>query len=238
MQTLLGVSWSAIVMSSIAVTAVAVSLWLRDVLRERDTDGVEPSPLSKRSAIYSMLALCVFIGIRLARGESVSFLFAGFTAVFIGFALSAGWYLLERRGTGLRSRGPVDTLSAVVAASFGALSALTPPPKCPAGSTRRRTARTTSLSSRRRPRRRTAQVPPPPRRGRRRPALLDGTGRDQLSTGQGWDHLAKEGSQQQRGEGDQHDPAAEPGSHQLATSSTGSLISPRMTLSRGRCWRW
>ena len=127
MQMLLVASYSAMVVSSVVVTAVAVGLWLRDVLRERDTDGVEPSPLSKRSAIYSLLAGCVFIGIRLTRGESVSFLFAGFTAVFIGFALSAGWYLLDRRATGARSRRQVDTLSAVVAASFGALSALTPP---------------------------------------------------------------------------------------------------------------
>jgi drug/metabolite transporter (DMT)-like permease len=126
MQTLLLVSWSAMVISSIAVTAVAMGLWFRDVLRERDTDGVEPSPLSKRSAIYSVLALSVFIGIRLARGESVSVLFAGFTAVFIGFALSASWYLLQRRATDTPSPRQVDKLSAIVAASFGALSALTP----------------------------------------------------------------------------------------------------------------
>jgi len=126
MQTLLMASYSTMILGSVAVTAVAVGLWLRDVLRERDTDGVEPSPLSKRSAIYSVLAGCVFIAIRLARGESLSFFFAGFTAVFIGFALSAGWYLLARKATDGPSRREVDNLSAVVAASFGALSALTP----------------------------------------------------------------------------------------------------------------
>lgn len=126
MDTLLIVSWSAMVISSVAVTAVAMGLWLRDVLREQDTDDVEPSPLSKRSAIYSLIAGCVFVGIRLARGEPLSFFFAGFTAMFIGFALSAGWYLLARRATKQPSRSEVDKFSAVVAASFGGLSAFTP----------------------------------------------------------------------------------------------------------------
>jgi hypothetical protein len=126
MEALLVVSWCAMAISSAAVTAVAIGLWLRDVLRERDTDGVEPSPVSERSALYMLLAGCVFMGTRFARGESLSFGEAAFTAVFIGFALSAGWYLLTR-GTEGPSRSKVDEFSAVVAASFGLLSALTFP---------------------------------------------------------------------------------------------------------------
>jgi len=126
MKTVLLVSYVVMAVSTCAVIAVAMGLWVRDVVRERDTDGVEPAPVSARSAIFSLLALGAFVGVRLARGESVPLLFAALTAMFIGFALSASWYLLERRKTSAPRRGQVDKLSAVVAASFGALAALTP----------------------------------------------------------------------------------------------------------------
>lgn len=125
MRVFLEAAWSVMALSSIAVTALAVGLWTRDVLRDEDTDGVEPSPVSKRSATYILLAGSVFIGIRLIRGEPLSFNAMGFTAMFIGFALSAGWYLLARTGAEWPSRSKIDKLSAVVAACFGALSALT-----------------------------------------------------------------------------------------------------------------
>ena len=125
MQVLLAVAWSAIALGSMAVTAVAVGLWARDLLREQDTDGFEPSPVSARSVPYTLLAGGVFIGIRLIRGEPLSFSEMGFTAVFIGFACSAGWYLLARGGTEAPSRSKVNRFSVVVAASYGALSALT-----------------------------------------------------------------------------------------------------------------
>jgi hypothetical protein len=97
----------------------------RDVLRHQDTDDVEPNPVTKRAGIYIPLAGCVFVGIRLVRGEPLSFIHVGFIAVCAGFALAAGWYLLKRRGTGGPSRRKVDMFSAVIAVSFGALSALT-----------------------------------------------------------------------------------------------------------------
>jgi len=125
MQLFLEVAWSAMALVSMAVTAVAVGLWTRDVLREQDTDGVEPSPVSARSVPYILLAGCVFIGTRLFRGEPLSFNEVGFAAMFIGFTCSAGWYLLARRGTEVAVGGSVAKLSAVVAASYGALSALT-----------------------------------------------------------------------------------------------------------------
>src|SRR5674476_1217074 len=47
-----------------------------------------------------------------------------------------------------------------------------------------------------------------------------------------------EGCRQHRNEGDEHDATPESGSHQLVISGTGSMISPRVTRSRGRSWRW
>ena len=126
MEAIVVVSWSAMAVSSAAVITVALVYWLRDVLGNQDTDGVEPSPVSERSALYTLLAGFVFIGTRLARGESLPFGYLGFTAAFIGFTLSAGWYLLARRSTEGPSPSTVATFSAVVAAFFGALSALTP----------------------------------------------------------------------------------------------------------------
>jgi len=125
MHSIVVVSWSAMAISSAAVIAVALGCWLRDVRRNQDTDGVEPSPVSERSALYMLLAGSVFIGTRLARGESLPFGFIGFAAAFIGFGLSAGWYLLARRASDGPSPGRVAMFSAGVAASFGALSAIT-----------------------------------------------------------------------------------------------------------------
>lgn len=125
MQTLLELSWVAMAMSSAAVAAVGVGLWFRDVLRHQDTDDVEPNPVTRRAGIYMLLAGGVFVGIRLVRGEPLTFTQVGFIAVYVGFALVAGWYLLKRRGTGGPSRRKVDMFSAVIAVSFGALSALT-----------------------------------------------------------------------------------------------------------------
>ena len=105
--------------------AVALVYWLNDVRRNKDTDGVEPSPVSDRSALYMLLAGCVFVGTRLVRGESLPFGFIVFVAVFIGFGISAGWYLLARRASDGPSPSRVAMFSAGVAAAFGALSALT-----------------------------------------------------------------------------------------------------------------
>jgi hypothetical protein len=110
--------------SSAMVIAVALGYWLRDVRRNQDTDGVEPSPVSERAALYMLLAGVVFIGTRLARGQSLPFGFIAFAAVFIGFGLSACWYLLARRATDGPSASRVAMFSGGVAASFGALSAL------------------------------------------------------------------------------------------------------------------
>ena len=110
----------------LAVITVALGYWLREVLGNQDTDGVEPSPVSQRSALYTLLAGFAFIGTRLARGESLPFSYIGFTATFIGFTLSAAWYLIARRANHGPSRSTVATFSGVIAASFGALSALTP----------------------------------------------------------------------------------------------------------------
>ena len=128
MEAIVVVSWSAMAVGSAAVITVALVYWLRDVLGNRDIEGVEPSPVSERSALYTLLAGFV-IGTRLARGESLRFGYLGFAAAFIGFALSAGWYLLARRSTDGPSPSTVATFSAVVAAFFGALSA--PTPACP-----------------------------------------------------------------------------------------------------------
>ena len=125
MRVFLEAAWCVMALSSMAVTAVAVGLWARDVLRDQDTDGVEPAPVSRRSISYILLAGSVFIGTRLVSGEPLIFNAMGFTAMYIGFALSAGWYLLALRGDEGPSRSIVDKFSAVVAASFGALSALT-----------------------------------------------------------------------------------------------------------------
>ena len=127
MQTLVAVSWLVMMAGSLVVMTVAMGLWFRDVLRGQDTDGVEPSPVSVRSALYSLLAGLAFCGTRWARGEPLSFKDVAFHALLIGFALSAGWYLLARRSTKEPNPGKVAGLSAVIAASFGTLSALTPP---------------------------------------------------------------------------------------------------------------
>jgi hypothetical protein len=121
MKTLLELSWAAMAMSSAAVAAVGVGLWLRDVLRKQDTDEVDPNPFTKRGAIYMLLTGCVFVGIRLARGEPLSFIEVGFIAGYVGFALAAGWYLLARRGTEGPSQRKVDGFSTAIAVSFSAV---------------------------------------------------------------------------------------------------------------------
>ena len=131
MESLVVVSWIVMATVSAAVIAVALGLWIRDIRRHKDIDGVdidgvEPSPFSDRAALYMLLALLVSVGTRLARGESPSFVFSAFAAVFIGFGLSASWYLLARRATGGPSPRTVATYSVVIAACFGVLSGLTP----------------------------------------------------------------------------------------------------------------
>jgi hypothetical protein len=119
--------WLVSMTTSLAVTGVAVGLWVRDVVRKQDLDGVEPSPVTFRSALYSLLAGLVLWGTRLARGEPLSFNDLAFSALLIGFGLSAGWYLLARRTADGPSARTVARISAVIASSHGALAALAYP---------------------------------------------------------------------------------------------------------------
>jgi hypothetical protein len=110
---------------SAVVMAVAVTLWLRDVIRSRDghTDERlgEPSPLDVRAVPLMVLAAVVLAGVQSLRGVPVSFRDTAFAALFMGFALSAAWYLLARRSPELPHGGRALGISAVVAAGFGAL---------------------------------------------------------------------------------------------------------------------
>jgi hypothetical protein len=128
MDALIIITWIVIALSGSVIMVVAVTLWLREVLRSRDgaTDERlgEPSPVDGRAVPFMVLAGVVSLGVLYIRGEPLLFRNAAFAAVFIGFALSAGWYLLARRSPVLPKSSGVQALSTVVAACFGALSGL------------------------------------------------------------------------------------------------------------------
>jgi hypothetical protein len=115
----------AVTAGSAVVMVVAVGLWLRDVIRSRDgqTDERlgEPSPLDVRAVPLMVLAAVVLAGVQSLRGVPVSFQDTTFAALFLGFGLSAAWYLLARRSPGLSHGTRAFGVSAVVAAGFGAL---------------------------------------------------------------------------------------------------------------------
>jgi hypothetical protein len=123
---------AVVVLSLVVVTAVstvvmvvAVGVWLRDVIRSRDgqTDERlgEPSPLDVRAVPLMVLAALVVAGVQSLRGVPVSFQDTAFAALFMGFALSAAWYLLARRSPALPHGTRALGVSAVGAAGFGAL---------------------------------------------------------------------------------------------------------------------
>jgi hypothetical protein len=123
---------AVVVLTLVAVTAfstvvmvVAVGLWLRDVIRSRDGQTDErlgvPSPLDVRAVPLMVLAAVVLAGVQSLRGVRVSFQDTAFAALFMGFALSAAWYLLARRSPTLPHGSRALGISAVFAAGFGAL---------------------------------------------------------------------------------------------------------------------
>jgi hypothetical protein len=123
---------AVVVLTLVAVTAVstvvmvvAVGLWLRDVIRSREgqTDERlgEPSPLDVRAVPLMVLAAVVLAGVQSLRGVPVSFRDTAFAGLFMGFALSAAWYLLARRLPALPHETRAFGVSAVVAAGFGVL---------------------------------------------------------------------------------------------------------------------
>jgi hypothetical protein len=119
--------WMVMGTTSVVVMTIAMGLWFRDVLRGRATDGVEPAPVTGRTALYSLLAALAFSGTRLASGERLTFSDAAFPALLIGMALSAGWYLLARRTPDGASASKTAVVSMVIAASFGALTGAVQP---------------------------------------------------------------------------------------------------------------
>jgi hypothetical protein len=114
---------------SIVVIAVAVGLWLRAVLRSTDgrTDERlgEPSPVDARAVPFMVLAAVVLLGVRVLRGLPPSFRDTAFAALFLGFTVSAAWYLLGRRGRPSRT-ARIQGVSALTAAGVGALWGLAP----------------------------------------------------------------------------------------------------------------
>ena len=123
MEPLILLTWSAMALVTTLVITVALALWVRDLVRDRGLDGPEPSPISERVVPFMLLSALVLAAVRLLQGDPVSFTDTVFPAVFIGFGLSAGWYLLDVRSSGLRPR-TVDQWSVAIAASFGVLSGL------------------------------------------------------------------------------------------------------------------
>jgi hypothetical protein len=125
MEAVLVLTLVAVTAVSTVVMVVAVGLWLRDVIRSRDgqTDHRlgEPSPLDVRAVPLMVLAAVVLAGVQSLRGVRVSFQDTAFAALFMGFALSAAWYLLARRSPTLPRGSRALGISAVFAAGFGAL---------------------------------------------------------------------------------------------------------------------
>ncbi len=121
-MALILVLWLTMTVSSIVVMTVAMALWLRDVVRGEDDDAHEPSPLDTRAVPFMLMTVVVLAGVRLSRGQPLSFIETVFPEAFIGFALSAGWYLLARRSPEAHTK-QIGRASAAVAVSFGALSA-------------------------------------------------------------------------------------------------------------------
>jgi len=125
MQAVVVLTLVAVTAISAVVMVVAVGLWLRDVLRSRDgqTDERvgEPNPLDVRAVPLMALAAVILAGVQSLRGVPVSFQDTAFAALFMGFALSAAWYLLARRSPPLPHGSRVLGISTVVAAGFGAL---------------------------------------------------------------------------------------------------------------------
>lgn len=127
MEALVLVAWSAMAFAGSLIISAAVFLWLRDVLRSKDgeTDGRmgEPSPVDERAVPWMALTAAVTFGVVYLRQVPASFGTVVFPAVFAGFALSAGWYLMARRSPE-EGRARVQLGSGAIAAGFGALSGL------------------------------------------------------------------------------------------------------------------
>lgn len=123
MNTVVFLLWSAMTVSGMVVMGIAIALWLPDVIRGEDDDANEPSPVDKRAAPFMLLTALVLAGVRLSRSQPLSFSDTVFAAAFIGFALSAGWYLLARRSPQGHSSKQIKRASAAVAVTFGTLSA-------------------------------------------------------------------------------------------------------------------
>lgn len=114
----------AVTVTSALVMLVAITFWVREVLRSRDgeTDQRlgEPSPVDVRAVPMMVLTAVVLVGVQYLRGEPLSFRDTAFAALFVGFTLSAAWYLLARRSLPSET-ARVQKLSALAAAGFGGL---------------------------------------------------------------------------------------------------------------------
>ena len=125
MQAVIVLTVITVTAVSTVVMVVAVALWLRDVIRSRDGQTDErlgsPSPLDVRAMPLMVLAAVVMAGVQSLRGVRFSFQDTAFSALFMGFAFSAAWYLLARRSPELPHGSRAVGLWAVVAAGFGAL---------------------------------------------------------------------------------------------------------------------
>jgi hypothetical protein len=125
-DTVVLVLWAAIAVPSMVLMLMAGVTALQDARRGTDRGVDDPSPVSRRNAPYIGLAAAAVALVRYLRDEPLGFRDMVFAGGFIGFALSAGWYLAARRSPALAAGRRQAVVSAVVALCFGVLSGLAP----------------------------------------------------------------------------------------------------------------
>jgi hypothetical protein len=125
-DTIVFVLWAAMAVPSVVLILTAVVTAVQEVRRGKD-EGIDgPSPVSRRSAPFVLLAAAAVALVRYLRDEPLGFSDIVFTGAFIGLALSAGWYLAARRSPALAAGRRLAAVSAVVAVCFGILSGFAP----------------------------------------------------------------------------------------------------------------
>src|SRR6476646_3575771 len=121
------VGWLVVTVFAFTLLTYATCAWFRagrvDVQDEAGR-SYEPAPFNGIALTFMAVSCLAYVAAHLTQPDSLNWVTTLFWPAFICYAISAGWYLLVQRFKYAHISVAVKAVSAVTAATFGAVTAI------------------------------------------------------------------------------------------------------------------